>query len=148
MGIERQIQNFYTKWSPSVLAFCCLILGAGADAERTAVEAFHDYLSRGLDPDLVQLPSLLFVFALDAVKKVPATSPQTNTNVHRLEKALILLPWRERSVFVLRSVLRLEDMAISEIVEMPIQEVQSIWLKALFRLRGLVGKDFFSGRRT
>ena len=125
-----------------------ILLGAGAEAERTAVEAFHGYLSRGLDPDLVQLASLLFVFALDAAKRGSGATPQTATGVHRRDEALLLLPWRERSVFVLRGVLGLDDMGVSEIVEIPIQEVRSTWMKALFRLRGLLHKNLFSGRRT
>ena len=147
MGIERQIQKFYAKWSPRVLAFCCVLLGKGADAERTTVEAFQAYLSRGLDLDVVQAPSLLFVFALDAAKGASSTTPQTTTGVQRLEEAVILLPWKERSVFALRSALHLDDMVISEIAEIPVQEVRRFWMKALVLLRGLLQKDFFSGRK-
>lgn len=51
-------------------------------------------------------------------------------------------------MFVLRSVLGLDDTVISEIVEVPIREVQGIWIKALYRLQELLNKDFFFGRKT
>jgi hypothetical protein len=146
MRMERQIEKFYAKWSPGVLGFCCLLLGEGADAERTVVEAFQAYLSRGLDLDLLQLPTLLFLFALDAAKKT-AVAPRTGASEpRRLEEAVVLLPWKERAVFGLRSAMGLDDMTISEIVEIPIREVRQISMKALFRLRELLNKRFFSGR--
>jgi hypothetical protein len=46
MRMEKQIQKFYRKWSPGVLAFCWLLLGEGSDAEQSAVEAFQAYFSR------------------------------------------------------------------------------------------------------
>ncbi len=148
MRLEQQIEKFYAAWSPSLLAFCCLLLGEGTEAERSSVEAFHAYLSRGLDLDIVRLPSLLFVFALDAAKKAAIPMTPETAEARRLQDAVILLPWRERSVFALRSALRLDDMVISEIAEIPIQEVRRIWMNALFRLRKLLHKDFFSGRKT
>jgi len=146
MRTERQIEKFYAKWSPAVLAFCCLLLGEGADAERSAVEGFQAYLSRGLDLDLVQLPTLLFLFALDAAKRTAVATPARASEPRRLQDAVVVLPWRERAVFGLRSAIGLDDMTISEIVEIPIREVQGIWMKALFRLRELLNKEFFSGR--
>jgi hypothetical protein len=148
MRMERQIDKFYAAWSPSVLAFCCLLLGEGTESERSSVEAFHAYLSRGLDLDVVSLPSLLFVFALDAAKRLAIPMTPETTGVQRLQDAVVLLPWRERSVFALRSALGLDDMVISEVVEIPIGEVRKIWTSALFRLRELLHKDFFSGRKT
>ena len=69
MRMERQIEKFYAAWSPRVLAFCCLLLSEGSEAERTTVEAFQAYLSRGLDLDFVACPTFLFIFAMDAVKR-------------------------------------------------------------------------------
>jgi hypothetical protein len=81
MHFEKQIEKFYVAWSPSVLALCCLLLGEGTEAEQISVEAFHAYLSRGLDLDVGQLPSLLFVFALDAAKRAPLPSMPTGPRV-------------------------------------------------------------------
>jgi DNA-directed RNA polymerase specialized sigma24 family protein len=130
--MERQIQNFYTKWSPGVLAFCCLLVGEGTEAERTAVEAFQAYMSRNLELDLVQLPSLLFMFALDAAKSSATIRSAEMSEVRTLQDAVVLLPWKERSVFALRSAMGLDDMLISEIVEVPFRDVRRIWMKALF----------------
>jgi hypothetical protein len=69
MRLEKQIEQFYAKWSPALLAFCCLLLGEGSEAEQTTVEAFHAYLSRGLDLDVSGLPAFLFLFAIDAAKR-------------------------------------------------------------------------------
>jgi DNA-directed RNA polymerase specialized sigma24 family protein len=147
MRIERQIQKFYGTWSPRVFAFSCLLLGEGAEAERTSVEAFQAYLTRGLELDLVQVPSLLFMFALDAAKKSPLTTPAEMSEVRKLQDVVVLLPWRERSVFALRGAMGLDDMLISEIVEVPLPEVGKIWMKALFRLHELLYKDGFPERK-
>jgi hypothetical protein len=42
----------------------------------------------------------------------------------------------------------LDDMAVGEIVEIPVQEVRRIWMSAVFRLRELLPKDFSPGRKT
>ena len=146
MRKEKQIQRFYRKWSPGVLAFCCLLLGEGSDAEQSAVEAFQAYLSRGLDLEFVQLPILLFLFALEAAKRSAAATQVVTSGVRRLQDGVGLLPWKERAVFSLRSVMDLDDMTISEIVEIPIREVRRIWMNSLVRLRELLPGDFFPGR--
>jgi hypothetical protein len=33
MRLEKQIEKFYAKWSPALLAFCCLLLGEGSEAD-------------------------------------------------------------------------------------------------------------------
>lgn len=148
MRFERKVEKFYAAWSPSVLALCCLLVGEGAEAERTTAEAFQAYLSRGLELDVWQLPALLLTYALDAAKRnAPATPLETN-ETPRLQEAVVLLPWKERAVFALRSAMGFDDMSISEVVEIPIQEVRRIWMKALFRLRELLPKEFFQGRKT
>ena len=131
-----------------MLALCCLLVGEGADAERTTAEAFQAYVSRGSELDVWQLPALLLICALDAAKRnVPATPLETR-QTHGLQEAIVLLPWKERAVFALRSAMGFDDMTISEVVEIPTQEVRRIWMKALFRLRDLLPKEFFQGRKT
>ena len=148
MRIERKIEKFYTAWSPSVLALCCLLVGEGAEAERTTAEAFQAYLSRGLELDVWQLPALLLIYALDAAKRnAPATQLETR-QTPGLQEAVVLLPWKERAVFALRSAMGFDDFTISEVVEIPIQEVRRVWMKALFRLREMLPKDFLQGRKT
>ncbi len=63
-----------------------------------------------------------------------------------MQDGVALLPWKERAVFSLRSVMSLDDMTISEIVEIPIREVRRIWMNSLVRLRELLPRDFFLGR--
>jgi len=63
-----------------------------------------------------------------------------------MQDGVALLPWKERAVFSLRSVMSLDDMTISEIVEIPIREVRRIWMNSLVRLRELLPRDFFPGR--
>jgi DNA-directed RNA polymerase specialized sigma24 family protein len=146
MRMERQIKKFYVAWSPTVMAFACLLLGEGVDAERTAVEAFHDYVSRELDLDVLQLPVLLLIYALDAARK---TSPSAASDVpRRMQEAVVLLPWTERAVFALRGAMGRDDMTVSEIVEIPVQEVRRVWMNALIRLRELLPKEVLQGRKT
>jgi len=94
MRMEKQIQKFYGKCSPGVLAFCCLLLGEGSDAERSAVEAFQAYLSRGLDLEFAQLPTLLFLFALEAAKRSAVGTPAVTSGVRRMQDGVALLPWK------------------------------------------------------
>lgn len=129
------------------MAFCQLLVDQDADAERSVIEAFQAYASLGLDFDLMVLPALLFTFALDGAKKreisVQAKSPGTKT----LRQALVQLPWKERAVFALRSVLGFEEELVGEIVEVPMQEVRRIWMKALLQLRKALPKEFFPRRQ-
>ena len=147
MRFEKQIEKFYAKWSPALLAFCCVLLGEGSEAEQTTVEAFHAYLSRGLDLDVSGLPAFLFLFAIDAAKRATLPATERVEPVRRLEEAVVLLPLKERSVFALREVMGADDMVVSEITEIPVREVQRVWMNALLRLRQLLHKDFFSGRK-
>ena len=130
-----------------MLALCCLLVGEGADAERTTGEAFHAYLSRGLELDVWQLPALLLIYALDAAKRNAPATPLEAKETPRLHEAIVLLPWKD-AVFALRSAMGFDDMSISEVVEIPVQEVRRIWMKALFRLRELLPKECFQGRKT
>ena len=145
MRLERKIKRFYATWSPTVLAFACLLLGEGVDAERTTVEAFQAYVSRGLDLDVLQLPVLLLIYALDAARKT--SLPAASGEPRRMEEAVVLLPWKERAVFGLRGAMGRDDMTISEIVEIPVQEVRRVWMNALIRLRELLPKDVLQGRK-
>jgi hypothetical protein len=147
MQTEKHIHKFYARWSPALLAFCQLLVDQDADAERSVIEAFQAYASRDLDFDLMVLPALLFTFALDGAKKggIPlrAKTPETKT----LRQALVQLPWKERAVFALRSVLGLEEELVGEIVEIPMQEVRRIWMKALLQLREALPREFLA-RKT
>jgi hypothetical protein len=145
MRMEQKLKKFYTAWSPAVLAFACLLLGEGLDAERTTVDAFQAYVSRGLELDVLQLPVLLLIYALDAARKTIA--PATSNGPYRLQEAIVSLPWKERAVFALRGALGQDDMTISEIVEIPVQEVRKVWMNALIRLRELLPKDVLQRRK-
>jgi DNA-directed RNA polymerase specialized sigma24 family protein len=79
--------------------------------------------------------------------KCAADATRSKGNTQAAE-AVAFLPWKERAVFALRSMLGFDDMTTSEVVEIPIQEVRSTWMKALFRLRELLPKEFFKGRKT
>ena len=122
MRFERKIEKFYAAWSPSVLALCCLLLGEGADAERTTADAFQAYLSRGLELDLWQLPALLLIYALDAAKRNAPATPLEAKETPRLQEAVALLPWKERAVFALRSAMGFDDMTISELWRFPFKK--------------------------
>jgi DNA-directed RNA polymerase specialized sigma24 family protein len=144
--MEKHIQKFYAKWSSRGPALCRLLLGDDAGAERTCAEAFHGYLTRGLDVDLVRLPPMLLTFAIDVAKtqEVPATAATRETRT--LADAVVFLPWQERAVFLLSNVMGLQDLLVGEIVEIPAQEVRRMGMSALFRLRELLPKDFFLRR--
>jgi DNA-directed RNA polymerase specialized sigma24 family protein len=52
----------------------------------------------------------------------------------------------QRAVSVLRSVLGLEEELVGEIVEIPMQEVRRIGMKALIELREVLPREFSPGR--
>lgn len=146
MQTEKRMRKFYMRWSPLLLAFCQLLLEQDADAERSVLEAFQAYASHGLEFDLVLLPALLFTFALDSAKKGRIPMRTQTTEIKTLRHALVQLPWKERAVFALRSVMGLEEELVGEIVEIPMQEVRRIWMKALLQMREVLPREFFLRR--
>ena len=145
MAMEKEIRRFYTKWSPRVLAFCCLMPGNKADGEQSCIAGFRAYVGRTLDLDLRRLPTLLFTFARDG-KKPTYGSSRKRQRRQQAPGALLLLPWQTWAVFVLRTVMQMDGLTVGEIVEIPVHEVRRFQMSALLQLRKLLGMDVSQGR--
>ena len=103
-------------------------------------------MSLDLELVLTRVPAFLFMFALDHAKSVNGSVVTGSAKPSNLKEALLLLPFRERSVFVLRSVLQMDEALVGEIVEIPLREVRKVWMKALSRIRDVLPSDFFRGK--
>lgn len=145
---EKELREFYTKWSPLVFRVCRLFLGNDAEAEKATEAGFLTYFERELDLDRVALPILLLIFALEAGKRYCASIAKRPDPPTELGEAILLLPCDERAVFILRNVVGLDELTVGEIVELPIPEVRKRWFQSLMHLRELMPKESLKERNA
>ena len=143
---EKQVRDFYRRWSRPVFAFCCLFLGDERGGEEATREAFLAYFRRGLPPASNQLPIDLLRCAMDAVKdKCALADPQNATN-GTLEHAILVLPCEQRAIFILRNVLRVDAVSVGAITGLGSAQVSQLWIQSLLSARKLLPRDFFKER--
>jgi hypothetical protein len=145
---EKELREFYTKWSPLVFRVCRLFLGNDAEAEKATEAGFLTYFERELDLDRVALPILLLIFALEAGKRYCASIAKRPDPPTELGEAILLLPCDERAVFILRNIAGLDELTVGEIVELPIPEVRKRWFQSLMHLRELMPKESLKERNA
>lgn len=146
VGSETDIHDFYRRWSPQVCAFCRLFLGDPSRAEEATARAFLAYVERDLDLDFGELPDDLLRFAWEAGKHYDETRPSLVANGRDLGKAILLLPFEERAVFILRSVMGMDELDVGTVLDFPLQKVRETWMRALLELRRLLPTSFFGDR--
>lgn len=137
------IRAFYDRWSTTVFRFCELLLGDRDRSEKATEVAFLTFYRAGPDLDLQVMPSALLRHALEA----------TRTGVDRpdgpaqdLRSAILHLPFEERSVFILRSVLDFDFGNIAAVTGCGEAQVKRIWFQALMQLRQFLPATFFKER--
>lgn len=143
---EKEVHKFYAKWGPKLCGFCRLLLGDDAQAEKAMEQGFLDYVTRDLEVDCDGMPTLLFTFALDAARKSWSSNGEAPVKTNQLNQAILSLPIAERAVFILRSVMGLDEEVVGEIVEIPFQDVRKRWMGSLRHIRTLLSEDFFKER--
>lgn len=139
------IQKFYQRWSPKVFGFCRLLLGEGISAEAVTASAFRAYLERELDLDVLRMPEELLAFAWDLSRQCPEPSEKPATN-GSLSDAILLLPLEERAVFVLRSILAVDELDAGSILGLPLATLRRTWFRAVRHLREFLPTNFYKER--
>lgn len=142
---EKQVQDFYRRWSRPIFAFCRLFVGSQEGGEEAAREVFLVHFRQGLPLELDQLPVPLLRCALDVLKEKCTLIDRQNAGNGTLESAILLLSCEERAVFILRNVLRVETPSIAAAIGMPEEQVRSIWIQSLLAVRELP-RSFFKER--
>ena len=142
----QEIKVFYDRWKSSVFRFCCLFLGYKDLAAECTGEAFLNYLREKLVLQTSALPARLMGFALAAVKRRSALASRANLPSQSLAAKILCISSDERAVFIMRSVLGLDDSFVALATALPVERMRSLWLRSLFNLRAMLPKGFFERR--
>ena len=140
------IQNFYRRWSPRVFGFCSLVLGEGSSAEAATAGAFRAYVERDLELDVVRMPEELLAFAWGLSKQCPNGGENARASGQTLRDAILLLPLEERAVFVLRSILAVDELDAGSILGLPLPALRRTWFHAVRHLTKLLPANFHKER--
>lgn len=135
---------FYERWKTSVFTFCQLITGNPGRAQECVEKAFLAYIRNDGNLCGREVPPGLLRLALAATQESFSPMP-LEYRLKTLEYQIFLLPMNLRTIFILRYVLLLPELAISDVTQVPVPEVQQVALAALLRLRGSLPRYFFSG---
>ena len=137
------VRAFYDRWSRTVFRFCQLFVGDRDQAEKATEVAFLNYYRAGPALDLEVVPIPLLRQALHAVR--PA-SGSNGISVQDLRTAILCLPFEERSVFILRSVLDFDFGKIAEVTACKEEQAKRTWVQGLVHLKEYLPRDFFQER--
>lgn len=140
---EKQVEDFYRRWSRPVFAFCQLFVGSQEGGEEAAREVFLVYFRRGLPLELDQLPAPLLRCALDVLKEKCALVDRQNRRNGTLAGVILLLPCEQRAVFILRNVLRVEIASVAAATGMTEEQVRHIWFRSILAVREFLPRSFF-----
>ena len=136
----ESVRAFYDRWSKTVYRFCHLFVGDTDLAEKATEAAFLNYYRARTVLDLEVVPILLLRQALQAVR--PAGG-RNGIPVQDLRTAILCLPFEERSVFILRSVLDFDFGKIAEVTACKEEQVKRTWVQGIVHLREYLPRDFF-----
>jgi ActR/RegA family two-component response regulator len=139
----HEIKVFYDRWKASVIRFCCLFLGHKDLAGECTCEAFLNYFREKLVLQTSALPARLMGFALAAVKRRSVLASWANLPSQSLAEKVLCIPSDERAVFIMRSVLGLDDSSVALATALPVERTRALWLRSLFNLRVMLPREFF-----
>lgn len=139
----ESVRAFYDRWSKTVYRFCQLFVGDRDRAEKATEVAFLNHYRAGPVLDLEVVPIPLLRQALQAAR--PACG-SNGIPVQDLRSAILCLPFEERSVFILRSVLDFDFGKIAEVTACKEEQVKRAWVQGLVHLREYLPRDFFKER--
>lgn len=145
---ETAIQKFYVRWSPKVFGFCTLLLGDETSAERVTVGAFLAYAERESELDLAKLPEELLRLAWGLGKPLAENQTKLTANNGKLSGAILQLPVEERAVFILRSVMAMDEVDAGSILSLPVATLRRTWFRAVLELRKLLPANSFKERSS
>ena len=139
----ESVRVFYDRWSRTVFRFCQLFVGDRDRAEKATEVAFLKHYRAGPDLDLDVVPVSLLRQALQAVRSACGSN---GIPVQDLRTAILCLPFEERAVFILRSVLDFDFGKIAEVTACKEEQVKRAWVQGLVHLREYLPRDFFKER--
>lgn len=134
-------EEFCTRWRKPVFAFCRMFLGDGAAAEELACEvllAFCRQRSSRLDDR--ELLARTLGFALRAAHKYRVESHRPLPSASQLEVAMQDLPYLERAVVIMRSLLRMDWESVALASALPQAQAHEVWVRGFFQLNELLQK--------
>ncbi len=136
----ESIRAFYDRWSRTVFRFCQLFVGDKDCAEKATEVAFLNYYRAMPVLDVEVVPVPLLRQALHAVRSACGSN---GSPVQDLRTAILCLPFEERSVFILRSVLDFDFGKIAEVTACKEEQVKRTWVQGLVHLKEYLPRDFF-----
>ena len=139
----ESVRAFYDRWSRTVFWFCQLFVSDRDRAEKATEVAFLNHYRAGPVLDLEVVPIPLLRQALQAVR---SACGRNGIPVQDLRTAILCLPFEERSVFILRSVLDFDFEKIAEVTSCQEKQAKRIWVQGLIQLRQFLPVDFFKER--
>ena len=137
-----ELEEFYRHWKAPVFSFCCLYLADQHLAGAATSQAFLTYYKQNKELNLEQLPSPLLAAALIAVCRLasfrtgPAVVTRAAGEAQPLTDVIANLVADERTVFILRTVLKMDTEAISNVTGLRSERVHELWQSALRMLSG------------
>jgi len=137
------IRAFYDRWSITIFRLCELLVGARDRAEKVTEVAFLTYFRAGPVLDSPAVPAGLLRHALEAARSAVA---EQKGPVQDLRSAIRCLPFEERAVFILRSVLEFDFGWIAEVTGSKGEHVRRTWIQSLMLLRQFLPREFFNGQ--
>lgn len=132
-----QVEEFYRRWKAPIFTFCCLYLGDKHLAGDATSRAFLSYYRQHGELELNQLPPPLIAAALTAVRRLasfrtgPAAITRAAGEAQPLKDAIVNLAADERTVFILRTVLKMDAEPVSAAAGLPLERVHELWRSAL-----------------
>ena len=139
----HEVEAFYKRWGSDVFTFCRLFLGDEPEAEALCSKAFLRFYRESRELPLTgELPPGLVGSALQAMQPCrdrTASSPPISS----LEKCILHLDCKQRSVFIARNVLGMTWSGIATATNFSVEEVRQFWLSGMLRVRELLPRDFF-----
>ena len=154
-----QYREFFHKWGRSVLTYCQLSLGDQKAAEEATAEVFAKYFDEVNSTFNGRVRLTLESVPLSLMRKMAAVVESSPVlpfpgDASDLEKAIALLSRKQRSVFILRTVIGLSADQVGVVLGMTLAQVNTSFADALQLLRGLwldaktTGNSFFVSAMT
>jgi hypothetical protein len=132
----REFHDCYKRWSPQIFSFCFLVCGDREKAESITEQTLSLYF-RCADcvafSSCSEAPASLLRFASE-LAEIHCLQPLRSHPRGRTQ-ALLALPFKERAVFSLISILRVERSLAAVALGLRSDQLAEYWLRAALQLR-------------
>jgi hypothetical protein len=132
----HEFQDCYQRWSSQIFTFCLLVCGDRQKAESLTEQIFGLYF-RCADcvafPSGFEAPGSLLRFASD-LAEIHCLQP-LRAHPFGCAQALLTLPFKERAVFCLISVLKVQRSIAAVALGLRSDQLAECWVRAALQLR-------------